>query len=105
MRAMGFGPIFVAWVEMLHQSNTTRFILGSLTKLINILFSVRQGNPVAFIFYLLFIEPLLLMIRKMITEVTLGDMKVEDELYVDDENKLITKEKNLLVIDYIFIKF
>jgi hypothetical protein len=40
---------------------------------------VRQGDPFALILYLLFIEPLLLMIRKMIPGVALGDMKVDDK--------------------------
>jgi hypothetical protein len=66
---------------------------------------VRQGDPFSLIVYLLFSEPLLLIVRKMIPGVALCDMKVEYEPYVNDQNILITKEEDLLVIDDIFIKF
>jgi hypothetical protein len=45
------------------------------------------------------------MIRKMIPGAALGDMKVEEEPYVDDKYIHITKEEDLLMIDDIPIKF
>jgi hypothetical protein len=43
------------------------------------------------------------MIEKMIPGVTLGNMRVENEPYVDDKNILITMEEDLLGIVDIFI--
>ena len=49
LEKMGFGASWVEWIRMLHQENTTRFILGDLSDPIDLLFSVRQGDPIALI--------------------------------------------------------
>jgi exonuclease III len=105
LKAMGFGEVFVDWVRMLHEGNTTRFILMKLTDPIEVLFSVRQGDPIALILYLIFVEPLLLRIRKELPGLVVGGTKVVDVPYVDDENVFITREEELLLIDKIFLEF
>ena len=44
MKRMNFGDLFTAWISMLHEGARTRFILSGLTRAIDLLFSIRQGE-------------------------------------------------------------
>ena len=125
MNAMGFGRKFVSWVIMLHEGANTSFLLNFLTRPVDILVSVRQGDPIAMVLFIIFVEPLLLMIRKKTQGfhiLGLGNrpgrlpvdlfMGVEerlfvqrDEDYVDDVNVLVEDPDDMLIIDEIFAKF
>ena len=124
MEAMGFGEKFISWVVMLHDGASTQFILNFLTNPLDILISVRQGDPLAMCLFIIFIEPLLMMIRK-----TTGGMAVlalaggernqgrmfcgaseqefvqKDEAYVDDVNVVLDSDRDMIKIDEIFGKF
>ena len=60
MKKMNFGDVFTAWISMLHEGARTRFILTSLSRAIEVIFSIRQGDPLAMLLYIIHIEPLLL---------------------------------------------
>ena len=124
MAAMGFGDKFIAWVKMLHEGASTRFILNFLTDPLSIMISVRQGDPLAMCLFLVFIEPLLMMIRKTTKGMAVlglagrernqgnmfcGASEQEfvqlDEAYVDDVNVVLDDERDMLEIDEIFNKF
>lgn len=47
LEAMGFGQRFRDWIRMLHDGVTTRFILNFLTRPVEVLISIRQGDPAA----------------------------------------------------------
>ena len=64
MLKMNFGKSFISWVAMLHEGATTRFILGFLTRAIEVRFSIRQGDPFAMILYIIYVEPLLVAIER-----------------------------------------
>ena len=49
MKKMNFSTKFCNWVKMLHAGAKTRFILQSLTRLVSLSFSIRQGDPLAMI--------------------------------------------------------
>ena len=59
MEKMNFGELFTSWILMLHQGARTRFILGFLTRAIEVRFSIKQGDPLAMILYIIYVEPLL----------------------------------------------
>ena len=125
MEAMNFGEKFIDWIKMCHRGATTCFILNFLTKPIDLLMSVRQGDPMAMLLFLIYMEPLLMMIRRSIKgthfmgershdtskqmegRLPMGEMCVptKDEAYVDDCNLLIQDENDLLVVDTIFRNF
>ena len=67
MEKMGFGLKFRNWIKMLHFGASTRFILQKLTQAIEVSFSIRQGDPLAMLLYILYIEPLLIHIEKNIS--------------------------------------
>ena len=65
MRAMKFPEKFIGWILMLHDGATTRLLLNFLTDPIKVLFSIRQGDPLSMLLYIIYIEPLLLKINKL----------------------------------------
>ena len=125
MGAMGFGDKFIAWVLMLHKGANTRFILNILSRPVDLLISVRQGDPLAMVLFIIYIEPLLMMIRKKTGglsvlglagdkgygpwELFCGKGEVcatqTDVDYVDDVNTVLGDPKDMVVIDQIFTKF
>ena len=71
MKKLGFGKIFCSWILMLHEGARTKFILASLSREIDVSFSIRQGDPLAMLLYIIYIEPLLMYIEKRATGLTL----------------------------------
>jgi len=51
LRAMNFPESLVDIIRDMHNSITTRFILNGLTNPIDLLFSIRQGDPLAMFLY------------------------------------------------------
>ena len=87
MQAMDFPVDFVKWILMLHEGATTRFILGFLTDPISVLFSIRQGDPLSMLLYIIYIEPLLMMIRRMTKGLAVSSsVQQQDDDYCDDIN-------------------
>merc|ERR1712055_1082840 len=105
MKAMGFPKKFINWVTMCHKGATTRFLLKNMTRGINVAFSLRQGDPLALVLYLIYIEPLLQMIRKRLRGIRMGPARIVHHPYVDDENIWITKERDLKRIDEMVAQF
>ena len=119
LRRMNFDEKFIAWIEMFHRGATTRFLLNFLTKHIDILISVRQGDPLALLLFLIVMEPLLLTIRRNIRGTSfvgeknlwVGDVRrvecaqCKDESFVDDVNICFQEEEDLIKVDEIFTKF
>ena len=64
MKKMNLGDLFTSWISMLHEGARTRFILTSLTRAIEVVFSIRQGDPLAMILYIIYIEPLLIVLER-----------------------------------------
>ena len=90
---------------MLHDGATTRFILNFLTNPIRVLFSIRQGDPLSMILYIIYIEPLLMMIKKMSRGLRVSFVSQRDEDYCDDVNFFGEKLSDLRIIDEIFVNF
>ena len=90
---------------MLHDGATTRFILNFLTEPIDVLFSIRQGDPLSMILYIIYIEPLLMMIKRMTVGLNVAFVSQKDEDFCDDVNFLGERISDLIVIDEIFANF
>ena len=90
---------------MLHEGATTRFILRFLTDPINVLFSIRQGDPLPMLLYIIYIEPLMMMIRRMTKGLCVSIVKQRDEDFCDDVNFVGEKITDLVVIEEIFSNF
>ena len=71
---------------MLHEGARTRFIISGLTRAIQLLFSIRQGDPIAMLLYIIYIEPLLLALEKRMTGLQVASIGKSLEAYCDDIN-------------------
>ena len=106
MEKMNFSVKFCNWVRMLHVGAKTRFILQFLTQAINVSFSIRQGDPLAMILYVIYIEPLLLYLERAAVGLTLaGNIPQCIEAYCDDVNILTNSLSDFLVVDLAVKKF
>ena len=81
MRKMGFRKKFCNWIKMLHEGAKTRFLLKKLSKAIDICFSIRQGDPLAMILYIIYVEPLLVYIEKRIVGLSLPYTLSSQQIY------------------------
>ena len=86
MEKMNFGAAFISWIYMLHQGAKTRFLLGFLTRAIWVRFSIRQGDPLSMILYIIYVEPLLMALEKSLSGLKLSSVQQTLEAYCDDIN-------------------
>ena len=105
MRKMNFSSKFCSWIRMLHAGARTRFILESLTRSIRVSFSIRQGDPLSMLLYIVYIEPLLIFIEQRITGLSFANIHVGLDAYCDDVNILSGNIQDLLVVDEAVRKF
>ncbi len=47
LEAMGFGQVFRGWIATLHREAAASFLLHEVSPVLAILFSIRQGDPLA----------------------------------------------------------
>ena len=59
----------------------------------------------ALVLYILYIEPLLQMIKRSLRGIIMGPARIVHRPYVDDKNIWITKERDLVKVDEIVRKF
>ena len=105
MRKMNFSEKFCKWVKMLHAGAKTCFILQFLTKAIDVSFSIRQGDPLAMILYIIYIEPLLLYLEKVLVGLRVAGITQCIEAYCDDVNILTNRMSDFLIVDEAIRKF
>ena len=111
MEKMNLGRKFISWVQMLHKDAKTLFILSKLTDPIKVSFSIRQGDPLAMILYIIYIEPLLLYLERHLNglEVARGPNVVGIrqvlEAYCDDVNIFTSSYDDLVKASDVIAKF
>ena len=105
MKKMKFGKKFCSWIENIHKNLFTSFLFNGITNPIDILFSIRQGDAISMILFLINIEPLLLRIHEALKGVKVGIVVQREEGYVDDISGLSTNIKDLITLDNLFTKF
>ena len=112
MKKMNFSSKFCAWVKMLHVGARTCFILQHLTELIPVTFSIRQGDPIAMILYIIYVEPLLLHLEKNLQGLSIQAQGQTGlvcqqvvEAFCDDVNILTENCNDLLKVEDSIRKF
>ena len=99
MQKMGFSSKFCAWIEMLHEGAKTRFLLRRITRAIELSFSIRQGDPLAMLLYIIYVEPLLMYIKNNISGLHMENLVQKEEAFCDDINVITSDDCDLLVVD------
>lgn len=105
MEHMNFSESFIDLVLDMHSGVTTRFILNKLTAPICLTFSIRQGDPIAMLLYIIYMEPFLMKLGQVCSGVRLAGLKQLDEDYADDTEVLVEDDADFQRIDELFIKF
>ena len=97
---------------MLHEDAKTVFILKRLSKAIQVSFSIRQGDPLAMILYIIFIEPLLLCLEKSLTGLRFDASSLNNrsitqilESYCDDINVITEDLNDIAKVEIIVSRF
>ena len=68
LRRLNFSQQFIQQILDIQTVITTRFIMNNLTAEVRLTFSLRQGDPIAMLLYIFYMEPFLLRLE----EITLG---------------------------------
>jgi hypothetical protein len=84
LEAMGFGNTFRGWIQTLHKQASATFMLHKLSLPLLILFSIRQGDPLAMLLFLFHIEPLLHRLQRDLAGLNIGLAHEAGLGYVDD---------------------
>ena len=105
MKKMNFGDQFTAWISMLHEGARTRFILSGLTRAIGVLFSIRQGDPLAMLLYIIYVEPLLLVLERKMSGLRVATFDQKLAAYCDDINLTTDKLEDFEVVSEVVKKF
>ena len=90
---------------MLHEGARTRFIIAGLTRAIRLLFSIRQGDPIAMLLYIIYIEPLLLALEKRMKGINVAGIEKSLEAYCDDINVVTDNLGDFDVVATVIKKF
>ena len=90
---------------MMHRGAKTRFILNGLTRAIEMLFSIRQGDPLAMPLYILYIEPLLIVLEKKMVGLKVATFEQKLEAYCDDVNLLTDDLGDFNVVSGVISEF
>ena len=123
MERMNFGPRFIRWVAMLHKEAKTHLLMNFMTESIDVTFSVRQGDPISQLLFIIYMEPLLVRIGSMIQGVSfIGTtqkfdlyrgwdpthrtvLEEKDEDYVDDIEIVLENEEDMVIVDILMGMF
>ena len=105
MLKMKFSKTFCDWIMMMHDGASTCFILEQLSEEVQLSFSIRQGDPLAMILYIIYIEPLLLHLERSLVGVDINGIPEVLESFCDDVNIVTEHTEDLLKADVIVSNF
>jgi hypothetical protein len=105
MKKMNFSKKFCNWIRMLHAGARTRFILKNLTRSVRVSFSIRQGDPLSMLLYIVYIEPLLIYIEGRIAGLSIPNIQPSLDAYCDDVNVVTETIADLVVVNEAVKKF
>ena len=90
---------------MLHHNAQTRFLLSRMSRAIQISFSIRQGDPLAMLLYILYIEPLVIYLERHVSGIRFPSFQQSVESYCDDLNVMTEDIRDIEVVDYAVSEF
>jgi Reverse transcriptase (RNA-dependent DNA polymerase) len=99
LQAFGFGPTWRRWVQLLHRGASAVFMLHRLSPALLISFSLRQGDPLAMLLYIIQLQPLLFILQRVLAGFNIGMVRESALGYVDDVAALSTSLADLDTLD------
>ncbi len=101
LEAMGFGATFRGWVATLHRDTSASFLLSSVSPALPLIFSIRQGDPISSLLFVISIEPFLLCLEASLRGLYVGMVREASLGYMDDVATLGTDVEDILRVDAI----
>ena len=105
LEKMNFPEKFIDVILDMHTNISTCFLLNGLSPEVNLIFSIRQGDPIAMPLYTIYMEPLLVNLEAECKGIRIGDSAELDEPYADDVEVLVDDDKDFVKVNQIFEKF
>ena len=105
LKHMNLSDSFINIIQDMHAGISTQFILARLTDPISLTFSIRQGDAIAMLLYIVYMEPFLMALQRVCTGLRVADFNQSDEDYCDDVEAVIEKEDDFLRVNMLFEKF
>ncbi len=105
LEKMNFPASFIDVILDMHTDISTVFLLNGLSPQINLLFSIRQGDPIAMPLYTIYMEPLLVNLEDVCKGIRIGDCTELDEPYADDVEVLVDDDSDFEKVNTVFEKF
>jgi hypothetical protein len=96
LEAMGFGLIFSGWMATLHRGASASFLLFNISSVLAILFSIRQGDPLAALLFIIYLEPFLVRLEAVLPGLRLANIR---EAYMDNVQALGDDLQDILRVD------
>jgi hypothetical protein len=88
MEAMGFGAIFRGWMSKLHRGASAAFLLRRISPFMAILFSIRQGDSLAALLFIIYLEPFLVRLEANLRGLQLAHVREASFGHMDDVGML-----------------
>ena len=99
LEVMGFGNIFRGWVRTLHSGAAAVFLLDKLSWQVAITFSIRQGDPLAMLIYIIQLELFLWTLHRALPGLDVAGIVELALAYVDDVDVLGDNDKDITMVD------
>jgi len=105
MEAMGFGTVFRGWMATLHRGASAAFLLRHISPFMAILFSIRQGDPLAALLFIIYLEPFLVRLEASLRGLQLAHIREAAFGYMDDVEVLGSHLSDIIMVDSITLDF
>ena len=118
MKKMKFPEKFLEWMRLVHRDAECCLLLDFITRPFKVTFSVRQGDPLAMILFLIYIEPLVMMVERKVEGVKflvrpakslwcpeMVGLEERVEAYVEDVEVVVGSDADILLVDQIVDRF
>ena len=76
-----------------------------LQELFEVRFSIRQGDPLSIILYIIYVEPLLIALKISLLGSRVASVKQTNEAYCDDKNLLTDNLEDFSRMEDLLVKF
>jgi hypothetical protein len=103
--AMGFGLTFRGWITTLHRGASASFLLSNISPVLAILFSICQGEPLAALFFIIYLEPFLVRLEAVFFDLRVANIREASFGYMDDVQALRDDLQDILRVDLAFRDF
>jgi hypothetical protein len=99
LEAMGFGLVFRGWIATLHRGASASFLLSNISPVLAILFSIRQGDPLAALLFIIYLEPFLVRLEAVLSGLWVANIRKASFAYMDDVQALGDDLQDILRVD------